>query len=266
MSADPTRGHRPATEYATATGEVKDIHIPGAKSKAKPTKLKPLGGKRKGGKVRDHTEEMAADDDMEKLLSQAARNDDLARLDEDMAAILNVASGGDNNLQLLNDAFEGKSKASENVEVTYDETTGDVKVKRVTKKPAQRAHSNDPRKAKTALTRDAAGLAPILEDHRRDGGRDGMSTALVPVNNEQKRKARNEMLKMRARAMSKPNRQGRVIFDADLGQENTFVTGGGLPGRRKGRGGEDSDGEQEPFYLYEEEALLAKVEGYERDM
>ena len=74
------------------------------------------------------------------------------------------------------------------------------------------------------------------------------------------------MLKMKARALSKPHKSGRVIFDIDMGQENTFVTGGGLPGRMRhgGRGSDDED--EAKFYMTEEEALLAKVEGYERDM
>ena len=57
-----------------------------------------------------------------------------------------------------------------------------------------------------------------------------------------------------------------MIFDADFGTENTFVTGGGLPGRGR-RDGDYSDGDDNAhMYLTEEERLLAKVEGYERDM
>jgi len=71
---------------------------------------------------------------------------------------------------------------------------------------------------------------------------------------------------MKARALSKPHKSGRVIFDADFGTENTFVTGGGLPGRGRHDGG-DSDGDDNAYlFLSEEEALLAKVEGWEKDM
>lgn len=39
------------------------------------------------------------------------------------------------------------------------------------------------------------------------------------------------MLKMKAKAMG--NKQGKVLFDVDTMDENTFITGGGVPGRKK---------------------------------
>ena len=66
---------------------------------------------------------------------------------------MNVAKDGDYNIKLLNDAFAGKAYMNEQVEYLEDEDTGEVRKRTVTKRPP-RSFSNDPRKAKTALTRD----------------------------------------------------------------------------------------------------------------
>ena len=62
----------------------------------------------------------------------------IARLNEDMAAMLNVAQGGDYNLTLLNDAFEGKSHLRDEKYEKRDIYTGEPRVKN-SKKPHQRS-------------------------------------------------------------------------------------------------------------------------------
>ena len=78
-----------------------------------------------------------------------------------MAELLNVAKDGDYNIKLLNDAFAGKAHMNEKVEYLEDEETGELRKRTVTKRPP-RSFSNDPRKARTALTRDP-NLDPVLE-------------------------------------------------------------------------------------------------------
>ena len=50
------------------------------------------------------------------------------------------------------------------------------------------------------------------------------------------------------------------------GKDDTFVTGGGLPGQRRPKIEEESDEEdKKPEYETLEDELLDKVDGYERD-
>ena len=53
--------------------------------------------------------------------------------------------------------------------------------------------------------------------------------ALVPVTYEHQRKQRNDLLKMKAKALS----GRRPLYDADDNEGGTFVTGLGIPGRRE---------------------------------
>ena len=61
---------------------------------------------------------------------------------------------------------------------------------------------------------------------------DNNEHALVPVNFEAQKKQRNQLLKMKAKAMG-ANTAGepRILFDID--EQNTFITGGGVPGKKK---------------------------------
>lgn len=57
--------------------------------------------------------------------------------------------------------------------------------------------------------------------------------ALVPMTYESQMKARNNLLRAKAKAMASKEKatkgEPRVLFDVDEAEERTFVTGGGLP-------------------------------------
>ena len=84
---------------------------------------------------------------------------------------------------------------------------------------------------------------------------------VVPVTYEAQKKQRNNLLKMKAKAMT--NNTGKVLFDIDTG-ENTFITGGGVPGRKKKE--EEEEDVQEKVYDNEEDKLLDNVDKMENDM
>ena len=86
---------------------------------------------------------------------------------------------------------------------------------------------------------------------------------------EHQKKQRNALLKQKAKLLkggpTKQSNGAKVLFDYDaaMEKEHTFVTGGGLPGRKRD-GGESSD--EDKFYLNDEDELLEQVEKHERDM
>ena len=87
--------------------------------------MRPLGGKPKTGKSKNVLDDFDVDEEMAKLRAQATEEDlGIARLNDEMAAMLNVAQGGDYNLTLLNDAFEGKSHLKEDTYEKRDIYTG----------------------------------------------------------------------------------------------------------------------------------------------
>ena len=61
------------------------------------------------------------------------KKQELADLDADMEDFMNVATDGNYNLKLLNDAFEGK--AAENEEIELVNEMGEMKIKTRTKRP-----------------------------------------------------------------------------------------------------------------------------------
>ena len=97
-------------------------------------------------------------------------------------------------------------------------------------------------------------LEPIYETVEQDD-----TLAVVPVTYEAQKKARNALLKHKAKMGGE--KYGR------LGKDDTFVTGGGLPGSRLPRHLEESDEEEEvrPVFDSLEDELLDKVDGYEKD-
>ena len=61
------------------------------------------------------------------------KKQELADLDADMEDFMNVATDGNYNLKILNDAFEGK--AAENEEIELVNEMGEMKIKTRTKRP-----------------------------------------------------------------------------------------------------------------------------------
>lgn len=57
---------------------------------------------------------------------------------------------------------------------------------------------------------------------------DNYSMALVPVDEAEMKRKRNEKLKAQAKRVAATTQVGKVLFDID--EEGTFVTGVGIPG------------------------------------
>lgn len=95
-------------------------------------------------------------------------------------------------------------------------------------------------------------LEPIWEE--RDDTR-----ALVPVTYETQRRARNALLKHKAKVT--PG------YNYKRGNDDTFVTGGGVPGRgRTAQVEKDAEeSEEEQFFESLEDELLMKVDKHEKD-
>lgn len=96
--------------------------------------------------------------------------------------------------------------------------------------------------------------------------------ALVPVTYEHQKKQRNELLKMKAKAMGggdSTKAGGKVLFDVDAGEEGTFVTGIGIPGKKKNKAKKsqiDPEEAKDKFYDNIEDELLDRVDKTEREM
>ena len=68
MSSD-----RPGTEFLRQSQEAKELKIPGAKIKSKPSKLKPLdGAKKKKEKVKNMVDDFDFEDEMAKMKANKA--------------------------------------------------------------------------------------------------------------------------------------------------------------------------------------------------
>ena len=68
------------------------------------------------------------------------------------------------------------------------------------------------------------------------------------------------MLKLKAKAMA--SKDPKVLFDIDTG-ENTFITGGGVPGKKKFA---EEEFKEEKIYQNEEDKLLDDVDNLENGM
>ena len=108
---------------------------------------------------------------------------------------------------------------------------------------------------------------------------DANCMALVPVTTDSefdvnRRKRNRELLKMQAKAASISNPdQAKVLYDIDGkegGESSTFVTGGGIPGRKKKQKNKQQQrpayDEEFKFYEYPEEELLDRVDKTEHEM
>ena len=77
------------------------------------------------------------------------------------------------------------------------------------------------------------------------------------------KKQRNQLLKMKAKAMGgNTTGEPRILFDID--EQNTFITGGGVPGKKKKF--QDEDRPMEKIYDNEEDKLLDDVDKMDDDM
>ena len=215
---------------------------------------------------------------------------------------MNVATDGNYNLKILNDAFEGRAAENEDIELVNE--MGEMKIKTRQKRPpkpeqpASKAKklveerkvkpkpkagpAVDPRVSsivdevmrqsqadfKNMNYKDQA----IEEEDDEDDGEEvevpDYSWALVPVDDEKIKKKRNELLKKKAKAVkdkSKQTRVGKVLFDVDA--DGTFVTGVGIPGRTKNKElHETGDQEEQKQYIDEEDLLLEKIDRTEKDL
>ena len=178
----------------------------------------------------------------------------MQKINDEMDDFMNVAGGGFTNIKELNDAFEGKTiEKKEEFDVVYDDNEpGGIKFKK--KKRKGSVKRNIP---KTAQIESGKNLDPIMEESKVA---ETNNMQMVPVTYEAQKKQRNNLLKMKAKAMT--NNQGKVLFDIDTG-ENTFITGGGVPGRKKHVEEEDIE---EKVYDCEEDKLLDNVDKMENDM
>ena len=65
----------------------------------------------------------------------ASKKDELLAIDDDLEDFMNVATDGNYNLKLLNDAFEGNQ--NEEIKVIKNDKTGGLRVKKSTRRPSK---------------------------------------------------------------------------------------------------------------------------------
>lgn len=167
-------------------------------------------------------------------------------LNDELNEMLQVSSNTRGAMQEVNDAFSGNTAPEFNID--YDKNNK----LRIKKQKKRRGHS-DARAINTAMPQ---ALEPIFETVEQND-----QFAVVPVTYEAQKKARNALLKHRAKMAG-----GDPYANNRIGKDDTFVTGGGLPGARRNRDEDLSDEEDNtPVFDSMEDELLNKVGGYERD-
>jgi hypothetical protein len=182
---------------------------------------------------------------------------EMSKINDDMEEFLMMAKPGTSFLAEMNNAFEGKDNSIYEVveerkvktsNVDSDEPEYTFKLKKVGYNVQKKESLTD------VLKRP---LEPIREELNE--------MAIVPVTYDHQKKQRNEMLKQKAKLLSqgipKQSNGARVLYDEDLfnpPKEKTFVTGGGVPGKRKVVGDEESD--EDKYFLNEEDELLDIVD------
>ena len=137
-------------------------------------------------------------------------------IDDEMRDMLMMSKDTRGAIRDMNDAFKGDQET----EFVAKEQGNKIKVQKITRK----------RTLDRLATAKGRPLEPIMELEADYG-----SQALVPVNTEHIKKKRNDSLKHKARLMSgNPRSQQNSNNYMGFGREDTFLTGGGLPGRGKG--------------------------------
>ena len=135
-------------------------------------------------------------------------------LNDEMRDMLMMSRDTKTAIREMNEAFTGEQE-SDYIHFK-DSKTKKSKVKKVVRqKTVERPHGTAQNKA----------LEPIMETEEVDN-----TFALVPVNNARLKKKRNDILKQRAKLIT--GELGKNPY-LSFGREDTFVTGGGLPGRNR---------------------------------
>jgi len=109
-------------------------------------------------------------------------------------------------------------------------------------------------------------------DEVEDGKSDANSNALVAFDEVGERKKNRALLKAKAKAITSkdPNKVGKIIFDVDGDGEapghddGTFVTGVGIPGKKKGK--KNYTAEELKHYEFPEDELMDRVDQTEKEM
>ena len=86
---------------------------------------------------------------------------------------------------------------------------------------------------------------------------DNYSMALVPVDEAEMKRKRNEKLKAQAKRVAATTQVGKVLFDID--EEGTFVTGVGIPGQSKNKPPRPEIN-RDDLFMSEEDKLLRQVD------
>lgn len=170
-------------------------------------------------------------------------------LNDEMRDMLMMSRDTKTAIREMNEAFTGEQESDY---IHYkDSKSKKSKVKKVVRqKTVERPHGTAQNKA----------LEPIMESEEVDN-----TFALVPVNNGRLKKKRNDILKQRAKLIT--GELGKNPY-LSFGREDTFVTGGGLPGRNRRTANveaEQEEDEEEKEYDCLEDQLLAEVDKHEKD-
>lgn len=92
---------------------------------------------------------------------------------------------------------------------------------------------------------------------------------IVPVSYENQKKARNELLKHKARVLAAKEEGKEVLFDIDQ-NEDTWITGGGIPGKKRKKNKkkfvEEVVPKEDRVYTCLEDELLDEVDQHQEDM
>ena len=277
--------------------------------KLKPGRLRPIRNKSKSGQAVKREKSKKFNNVAENYLNEhtekqqavlKAKRKELADLDADMQDFMHVATDGNFNLKILNDAFEGRAHENEEIDLVTGED-GEFKIKKRQKRPPAKSKKPvEETKVPVAPKPTASGRDPRLDaiveevmrrsaaDFSKDfnkveaeddmESKDAYSMALVPIDEAKIKRERNERLKKQAKEISvktselgsqaagNPVRSGKVIFDVDGDDDGTFVTGVGIPGKSKKKKAAMQIVGTEKFYAREEDELLDRVNNAEADM
>jgi len=188
---------------------------------------------------------------------------------------MNVATDGKYNLKILNDAFEGRGHENEELDL-IDGVDGEKKIKKRTKRPPKKEEVE--KHIDNADPRTLAVVEEVMRASKQgfylgedDSESEANSMALMAYDDAGQRKKNRDLLKMKAKAYAAndPNsKTGKIIFDIDADpvpvDDGTFVTGVGIPGKKKKR--RDFTEEELKTYQNPEDELLDRVDAAEREM